>query len=109
MDTGRTTEMKRIDWVRATFAGAVGGGVLWAVVVRLLALGSGHVSMAVRAAWVLGGVCGLLLLLGVLLFRFAAGNLGRTYAVAMLIAPCLGLGLLLVLLVLGGTQDLIGA
>lgn len=91
----------QIDWVRATFTGAIAGGVLWAVVVKVLTILDKALSVQVRFACAVGGFCVPVLAVGLVWYWLARRSAVRTYAVALLIAPGTGLVLMLILLVLG--------
>ena len=92
---------RQIDWVRAAFTGSVAGGVLWGIVVKVLSILNKTLSMDIRLLYAAGGVCLLVLLSGLVIYRLVRRRAVRTYAVVLLIAPCTGLFLLLLLLAIG--------
>jgi len=92
---------RQIDWVRAAFVGSVAGGVLWGVIVKVLSTLDKTLSMDIRLLYAAGGVCLPVLICGLLIYRLVRRPAVRTYAVALLIAPCTGLVLLLSLFVIG--------
>lgn len=92
---------RQIDWVRAAFAGSVAGGVLWGIVVKVLSILDKTLSMDIRLLYAVGGVCLPVLISGLVIYRLVRRPAVRTYAVALLIAPCTGLLLLLSLFVIG--------
>ncbi|WP_191495685.1 hypothetical protein [Mycobacterium simulans] len=92
---------RQIDWVRATFAGSIAGGVLWAVVVKAMSILDKALSMEVRLAVAAGGVFVPVLVVGLVLYRLARWPAVRTWAVALFIAPCTGLVLLLFMFAIG--------
>lgn len=81
---------RQIDWVRAAFAGSVAGGILWAVILRVSALLDKGLTMDIRLAYSIAGVCLPVVVFGFLSYRRAQRPATRTYAVASLIAPCTG-------------------
>lgn len=83
--------MTQIDWARATFTGAILGGLVWAMIVRLAS--SEFLPMAWQARTIVtaGAVNALLLLISWLLWRSATDQRSRTRAAAMWIVPFLGI------------------
>ncbi|CAM3021232.1 hypothetical protein BST27_06785 [Mycobacterium intermedium] len=102
-----TLSKSQIDWVRATFGGAIAGGVLWAVVVKMSTILDKSLSTQLRVVYSVGGGCLPILLIGVVLLRWASRSSTRTAAVAMLIAPCTGVVLVALLLVFFGLPSLL--
>ncbi|GAB7145730.1 hypothetical protein [Mycobacterium riyadhense] len=99
---------RQIDWLRAAFAGAIAGGVLWAVVIKVLSILDKALSMEVRLAYAAGGVFVPVLVVGLVLYRLARRPAVRVYAVALFIAPCTGLVLLLFMFAIGLPELLTG-
>lgn len=91
----------QIDWVRAAFAGSIAGGVLWAVVIKVVTILDKTLSVQVRLGFAVGAGCLPLLVAGAVWYWLARQSAVRTYAAALLIAPCTGLVLMLILLALG--------
>jgi hypothetical protein len=82
--------MTQIDWVRATFMGAIFGGFVWAVIVRLASLdflAMGWQARTIVAALVVNAV---VLVISWLIWRSATDERGRSCAAAMWIVPFVG-------------------
>ena len=82
--------MTQIDWVRATFTGAMIGGFVWAVVVGIASLDFLTTEWLVRASLAAVVVNAVVLAVSWLLWRSATGKRGRTLAAALWIVPFLG-------------------
>jgi hypothetical protein len=82
--------MKQIDWVRATFVGAMVGGFVWAVIIGIASLDFLTTSWLARAAFAAVVVNSAVLAVSWLLWRSATGDRGRTLAAALCIVPLLG-------------------
>lgn len=85
--------MTQIDWVRATFTGAILGGFVWAVIVRLASLDFLAMAWGARAIVTACAVNAVLLVISWLVWRSATDERGRTRAAAMWIVPFLGIAL----------------
>jgi hypothetical protein len=98
----------RINWSRAVFVGAIAGGVLWALVIRVAAGTGDATPMSMRLVYAIAMVCLPVGLLGIWMYRGSADVPARTIAVATLIAPATGLFPLLTLAVPGFLPELFG-
>src|SRR5689334_21894041 len=79
-----------IDWVRATFVGAILGGFTWAVILDLAAPDVLPMSWAARLIVVSCVVNVAVLVLSWLEWRASTDGRGRTRAAALWIVPFLG-------------------
>lgn len=78
----------QIDWVRASFVGAITGGVLWAIITRALSVLDPVLPILHRLIYTVGGTAFPVVILGLALYRT---DTKRSYGVAMLLALCFGL------------------
>lgn len=101
--------MTRIDWVRATFVGALLGGFVWGVIIKLISLGYPGIPWQGRTFLVAGIVNAALLVMGWLRWRSATGERGRTLAVALWTVPFIGLAFLATIFVAGFSGELLGS
>jgi hypothetical protein len=86
--------MTQIRWVRATFTGAMVGGVVWALIFGVASLH--FLAMPWQARTVLWAcvVNGVLLALSWLLWRSSSDEKARTRAAALWVVPFLGIAFL---------------
>lgn len=101
--------MTQIDWVRATFVGAVFGGFMWAVIIKLISLDYPEMPWQARSLLVAGLVNAVLLVVSCLLWRSATGERGRTLAAAFWIVPFVGVAFLIAMFVVGVPGELRGS
>jgi len=83
-----------VDWGRAVYVAAIGGGLLWAVVVRLLAAG-GDLPIFVIAAAML-----IVLGVGAVGYRYANRSAIRNYAAGLAAVPVTGVAAMIPLLLI---------
>ncbi len=93
--------MTQIDWVRATFTGAVVGGLVWALIVRLASWEFAPMVWQARAVLVAVVVNAILLVVSWLLWRSAPDGRGRTRAASLWIVPFLGIAFFAAMLTIG--------
>ena len=108
MSTSTEPRAAQIDWVRATFVGAVFGGFMWAVIIKLISLEVPDMPRQGRSVLFAVIVNAVLLLVGGLLWR-SGGERGRTLAAALWIVPFIGVAFFAMILVIGGARELLGA
>ncbi len=101
--------MAQIDWVRATFVGAMLGGFMWAVIIKLISLDYPEMPWQARSLLVAGLVNAALLVVSWLLWRSATGERGRTLAAALWIVPFVGVAFLIAMFVVGAPSELLGS
>jgi hypothetical protein len=107
-DAPKQPDEYRINWSRAVFVGAIAGGVLWSLVIRVATGIDGATPMSMRLVYAIAMVCLPVGLLGIWMYRGSADVPSRTIAVATLIAPATGLFLLLTLAAPGLLPELFG-
>lgn len=107
--SGKMGPVASINWVRAMFIGAILGGFLWAVIVRLVSLGHPAVPWQARMALIAGAVNGAALIVGWLRWRSATDERGRSLAAALWTVPFIGIAVLISLLVFQAAGELVGA
>jgi hypothetical protein len=100
--------VSEIDWVRATFVGAVAGGVAWAVIILLITTEFGDMSGQARAVLVIGAVNAGLLLASWLLWRSPKGKQGKTLAAALWIVPFIGAAFYASIFAVSGSRQMLG-
>lgn len=101
--------MPQIDWVRATFVGAMFGGFVWAVIIKLISLEVPDMPWQGRSVLIAGVVNAVLVLAGWLLWRSATGERSRTLAAALWIVPFIGVAFFATIFVVGKSGQLLGA
>jgi len=101
--------MTQIDWVRATFMGAVFGGFAWAVIIKLISLEYPGMPWQGRTLLIAGVVNAVLLVAGWLVWRSTGSERGRTLAAALWIVPFVGIAFFATIFVIGNTGELLGA
>jgi hypothetical protein len=101
--------MTRIDWVRATFTGAMLGGLVWAVIIKLISLEHPEMPWQGRTLLIAGVVNAVLLIAGSLVWRSAVSENSRTLAAALWIVPFIGIAFFATIFVIGNTAELLGA
>ena len=101
--------MAQIDWVRATFVGAIVGGVVWAVIIKLISFEFGGMAWQARSFLVAGVVNAVLLVVSWLLWRSSADERGRSLAAALWIVPFIGVAFFTAIFAVGGAGELLGS
>lgn len=101
--------MTQIDWVRATFTGAMVGGFVWAVIVGIASLDFLTTSWLARAALTAVVVNAVVLAVSWMLWRSAKGDRGRTLAAALWIVPFLGVAFVAAVMTLSTGLRAVGA
>lgn len=85
----------KLDWIRATFSGAIFGGFLWAVMAKAMSvITHGDIPtgfLYTFSSLVSVGVLGI----GALLYFTCTGSYWRSIAVGIILAPLTGWSLLL--------------
>lgn len=82
--------MRQIDWVRATFIGAIVGGVVWAMIIKLISLEVPEMPWQTRSFLIAGVVNAVLLGVSWLLWRRSSDERGKSLAAALWIVPFIG-------------------
>ncbi|MDX1884713.1 hypothetical protein [Mycolicibacterium sp. 120270] len=90
--------MTQINWVRATFTGAMLGGFVWAVIIAIASSDTPEIPWGARALTVAVVVNAVLLVVSWLLWRREAK---RTLAAALWIVPFVGVAFLAAMLTIG--------
>jgi fructose-specific phosphotransferase system IIC component len=76
-----------IDWIRAVFFGAISGGFLWAIMVRMLSIIT-HEHMRTHALYTFFASISLCILaIGIILYLRAKTSFWRSTAVGIILAP----------------------
>ncbi|MEB3981670.1 hypothetical protein OQ968_10375 [Mycobacterium sp. 663a-19] len=84
-----------VDWVRAVFSGAIIGGVLWAIMVKMLSVIT-HEHMPMRDVYTfLPVVSSIVLIAGIVVCIFSRHSFWRSIAVGIILAPLTGWSILL--------------
>ncbi|OMC48279.1 hypothetical protein [Mycobacterium sp. IS-1264] len=84
-----------VDWIRAVFSGAVIGGVLWAIMVKMLAVLT-HGHMSTRDVYTFLPLVSLgVLAAGVVLYIYSKNAFWRSTAIGVILAPLTGWSILL--------------
>jgi hypothetical protein len=84
-----------IDWIRAVFFGAISGGFLWAIMVRMLSIVT-HEHMHTHALYLFCSSVSLAILaIGIILYLRAKTSLWRSTAIGIILAPLTGWSVLL--------------
>jgi hypothetical protein len=97
----------QVDWVRATFIGAIGGGIFWAVVIKLISYPIGDTSWQSRTALVAGAAIAIALVVSWALWRYPPGEWARTVAAALWIVPFLGVTFVAAMAIIGAPWGLL--
>lgn len=93
--------MTQIDWVRATFTGAILGGIVWAVIVRLASWDFLAMGWQARTIVTALAVNAVVLVVSWLMWRSATDERSRTRAAAMWIVPFVGVAFLAAVYTIG--------
>ena len=101
--------MTGIDWLRAAFVGAILGGFVWAVIIKLISLQYPDAPWPARALLIAGVVNVALLVIGWLRWRSATNERGRTLAAALWVVPFIGVAFFATIVVVGRSADLLGS
>jgi hypothetical protein len=101
--------MTGIDWQRAAFVGAILGGFVWAVIIKLISLQYPDMPWPARTVLIAGVVNAALLVIGWLRWRSATGERGRTLAAALWVVPFIGVAFFATIVVVGRSADLLGS
>jgi hypothetical protein len=84
-----------VDWIRAVFTGAISGGFLWAIMVKVLSVIT-HEHTATHDLYTFFSSVSLCVLaIGIVLYLLAKTSLWRGTAVGIIIAPLTGWSVLL--------------
>ncbi|WP_204903380.1 hypothetical protein [Mycobacterium riyadhense] len=88
-----------VDWVRATFTGAIAGGFLWAIIAKAMSvIEHGHISTRFFYTFV-SQTSLAIVAVGVILFFGTRTSFWRTLALGVILAPLTGWSILLVITV----------
>lgn len=98
--------MTQIDWVRASFIGAIAGGVVWAAIIKLISFEFGGLAWQARSLIVAGVVNAVVLVVSWVLWRSAAR---KTLAAALWIVPFIGVAFFATVIVVGRSAELLGS
>ena len=101
--------MAQIDWLRATFGGAVLGGIVWGVIIKLISLQYPDIGWPARTFLIAGIVNAAVLVISWLRWRSASTGGARTLAAALWVVPFIGVAFLATVLVLGRSGELLGS
>lgn len=101
--------MTGIDWLRAAFVGAILGGFVWAVIIKLISLQYPDMPWPARTVLIAGVVNVALLAIGWLRWRSATGERDRTLAAALWVVPFIGVAFFATIMVVGRSADLLGS
>ncbi len=82
--------MTQIDWGRATFIGAIVGGFVWAVIIKLISLEVPEMGWQARSFLIAGVVNAVLLAVSWPLWRRSSDERGKSLAAALWIVPFIG-------------------
>ena len=100
--------MTQINWARATFVGAIVGGFVWAVIIKLISLEVPEMPWQARSFLIAAIVNAVLLVVSWLLWRSAASGQRRTLAAALWVVPFIGVAFFAIVLVTGKSGELLG-
>jgi hypothetical protein len=100
--------MTQINWVRATFVGAIAGGVVWAVIIKLISFEFGGMAWQARSFLVAGVVNAVLLMISWLRWRSATDERSRSLAAALWIVPFIGVAFFASIFAMGAAGQLLG-
>jgi hypothetical protein len=85
-----------IDWIRATFSGAIFGGVLWAIMTKTMFTVTYPHGPSTGFLYVfLSSVAIAVLAIGVILYFRSRSSFWRSTAIAIILAPLTGWSILL--------------
>jgi hypothetical protein len=88
-----------IDWIRAVFFGAISGGFLWAIMVKVLSVAT-HEHTSTHDLYTFFSSASLCVLaIGVVLYLLAKTSFWRSTAMGIIIAPLTGWSILLLVTV----------
>ncbi|SOJ55785.1 hypothetical protein MSIMFB_03264 [Mycobacterium simulans] len=89
-----------VDWIRATFTGAIAGGFLWAIMAKAMSV-IAHEHISTRFFYTFVSETSLAIVtVGVILFLCTRTSFWRTLALGVILAPLTGWSMLLVITVL---------
>ncbi|KZS69260.1 MAG: hypothetical protein K2X56_04630 [Mycobacterium pseudokansasii] len=84
-----------IDWIRATFTGAIAGGFLWAIMLKAISIATHEHFAAGDFYRFVSWVSLILIVTGVALYFGAKGAAWRGTAIGIILAPLTGWSILL--------------
>lgn len=83
-----------VDWIRAVFSGAIFGGFLWAIMVKVLSvLTHGEISTRYLYAFLSSASLGVLMV-GIVFYFCARSSFWRSTAIGVILAPLTGWSIL---------------
>jgi hypothetical protein len=100
--------MTQIDWVRAMFIGAIGGGFVWAVIIKLISFEVPEMPWQARSFLIAGIVNAVLLGVSWLLWRRSSDERGKSLAAALWIVPFIGAAFFASIFAIGAAGELLG-
>ncbi len=88
-----------IDWIRAAFTGAISGGILWAVMAKVISVITHEHFPAPYSFTFISWVSLCVLIVGLVLYFCSRTSLWRSTAIGIILAPLTGWSILLFCLI----------
>jgi hypothetical protein len=85
----------KVDWIRATFSGAILGGFFWAIMAKVMSVIT-HGKIPAGFLYTFSSLVSVgVLAIGVVLYLTSTGSYWRSTAIGIILAPLTGWSLLL--------------